>query len=329
MNRANKILVTGAAGFIGAAVFASLRKSGYEVMGIDNFSDYYDPNMKIAHLQAEGLEKDLVILDIQDLTALEEIFRNFQPSVVIHLAAQGGVRAARQNPIPYIVSNQLGFFNVISLSEKYKVQHFMYASSSSVYGDRSDGPFTEDSKISAPKSLYALSKLSNEIISRDFPGTEMKRTGLRFFTVYGPWGRPDMAVFRLLAASILNKEFSLTADLTVLRDFTFIDDLCKSVESLMLQSQLPANSIYNIAGGSPHPLRDLFDFLESKDASVSVIKKNNDPSDVKMTFGSTIKLEKSGSYVPNTSLASGLNKTWEWIGTVSKDRLANWYDYSS
>jgi nucleoside-diphosphate-sugar epimerase len=138
-----------------------------------------------------------------------------------------------------------------------------------------------------------------------------------------------MAIFRLLAASILNKDFSLSADLTVLRDFTFIDDLCKSVESLMLQSHLPANSIFNIAGGKPHPLGDIFNFLESKGASVSVIKKENDPSDVRMTFGSTVKLENSGGYVPNSNLASGLDATWEWLGTVSKDRLANWYDYSS
>lgn len=325
----DKILVTGAAGFIGGALFASLRKRGYDVVGIDNLSDYYDPNMKIAHLQAEGLEKDLITLDVQDVTQLEELFRNFMPSVVIHLAAQGGVRAARKNPFPYIASNQLGFFNMISLSEKYRVRHFMYASSSSVYGDRLDGPFEEDSEISVPKSLYALSKLSNEIISRDLPGSEMKRTGLRFFTVYGPWGRPDMAVFRLLAASILNKEFNLTADVTVLRDFTFINDLCKSLESLIFQDHLQANSIYNIAGGRPHQLGDIFNFLESKGASVKVIKAKTDPSDVKMTYGSTLKLANSGGYVPNTDLASGLDATWEWLGTVSKDRLAKWYDYSS
>ena len=329
MIETKKILITGAAGFIGGGVFSTLQKLGYHVMGLDNLSDYYDPSMKTAHLEAEGLAKELVVVDIQDVNTLEKMFKSFRPSIVIHLAAQGGVRAARQDPRPYIISNQLGFLNLLSLSEKFDVEHFMYASSSSVYGDRSDGPFVEDSEIFAPKSLYALSKLSNEIVSRDLPRGDMKRTGMRFFTVYGPWGRPDMAVFRLLASSILNKNFNLTADLTVLRDFTFIDDLCKSVESLMFQSHLPTNSILNIAGGNPHPLSEIFNFLESKGASVKVTRKENDPSDVKMTFGSTLKLANAGGYVPNSSLASGLDATWDWLHTINQSSLANWYDYSS
>jgi UDP-glucuronate 4-epimerase len=219
--------------------------------------------------------------------------------------------------------------NMIKASEIHGVEHFMYASSSSVYGDRENGPFKEDSKLSEPKSLYALSKLANEIIARDYPSNGMKRTGLRFFTVYGPWGRPDMAIFRVLTAAHLGKTFNLTADLSVLRDFTYVNDLCNSVHSLMLTHDLESNSIFNIAGGKPRPLADIFGFLKSIGAVVDLANVGSDPSDVKMTYGSVEKLADAGVYVPGTSLEDGLLETWNWLQSIDPVELAQWHDFSS
>jgi len=206
-----KILVTGAAGFIGGHVSKLLTRLDHEVIGFDNFSPYYSPEMKKAHLVGNpGFRLDEI--DISNRELMLRSIREISPDCVIHLAAQGGVRASTTNPLPYITANQIGFLNVLEASEKVRVEKFIYASSSSVYGEGLEAPFKEDAILSAPKSLYALSKLSNENIAKNLPFAGVERIGLRFFTVYGPWGRPDMAVFRLLASFLLGEEFLLQFD---------------------------------------------------------------------------------------------------------------------
>ena len=234
----------------------------------------------------------------------------------------------RVNPVPYIVSNQLGFFNILELSETYNVEKLLYASSSSVYGDRDDGPFREDYKLEIPKSLYALSKVSNEIMAREFPSNGTQRIGLRFFTVYGPWGRPDMAVFRALAAARLEKPFQLTANLSVLRDFTFIDDLTKCIASVMEGNISTANPILNLSGQNPYSLKNIFDFLDSKQIPFTLIKNPPDELDVKITHGSNSLLRQLGMYIPKTNLTDGLEETWNWLMTQDLSAVRSWYEQS-
>jgi UDP-glucuronate 4-epimerase len=323
-----KILITGAAGFIGGHVSKLLTEYGHEVIGFDNFSTYYSPGMKKAHLSSNTTFP----LEEVDISKHELVFRRFSeisPDCVIHLAAQGGVRASTTNPMPYITANQIGFLNVLQASEKVGVGKFIYASSSSVYGEGLKAPFRENSILPAPKSLYALSKLSNENIAKNLPSSGAERIGLRFFTVYGPWGRPDMAVFRLLASALLGREFQLTANLDVKRDFTFVTDVASTIHSVIQSASSIENEIFNVAGSNPYSLTQLFQLLDNYKISPKIVKTKADLMDVNLTHGSTEKLANFGLSVPQTTLESGIQITWDWIQKIDKNDLRDWFEYSS
>jgi UDP-glucuronate 4-epimerase len=325
-----KVLVTGAAGFIGGNLLTSLKSNSIEVVGIDNFSPYYDVDMKRSHIRSLGLEPEVIDMDVCDSEALLGLFKEFQPTHVIHLAAQGGVRASKTDPIPYLVSNQMGFLNVLNASESFGCPKFLYASSSSVYGDLSNAPFQESQTLLAPKSLYALSKLSNELIAKHLPRKDTERIGFRFFTVYGPWGRPDMAVFRLLASSLLGEKFKLTANKDVIRDFTYVKDVSNVlIAALSMSNMISENSILNISAGNPFTLNELFQILEELEIHVEIEESSADPLDVKMTHGSVAQLQACALPVPLTALRDGITETWNWMNSISKNQLRAWFEYSS
>jgi UDP-glucuronate 4-epimerase len=322
------VLVTGAAGFIGGNLLASLIDAGIDAKGIDNFSGYYDPSMKKKRIENLGIGNHIIDIDIEDKVSLRDIFRTYKPTSVIHLAAQGGVRASRANPEPYISTNQIGFLNVLKATEEIRADKFIYASSSSVYGDSNSKLFSEDEKLSAPKSLYGLSKLSNEIIANHFPKTNTKRIGLRFFTVYGPWGRPDMAVYRLLVSSKLGLPFKLTANLDVERDFTYVSDVSKIIlEFINQQRVMHESEVFNVAGGKPFSLKALLSILEELKIPVEIVRGETDPLDVLRTHASTQKISDRGFTIPNTSLLSGVSATWEWINSQKEVDLKAWLEY--
>lgn len=323
-----KVLVTGAAGFIGGNLTQTLRDSGIHVQGIDNFSDYYNPSMKAERVLQSNLSGVITKIDICDRTNLESMFRKFNPTHVVHLAAQGGVRASKSNPQPYLNSNQIGFLNVLQLAEEFNVEKFIYASSSSVYGDDLQAPFKESDSLNPPKSLYALSKLSNELIAKYLPTHNTQRIGLRFFTVYGPWGRPDMAVFRLLSSSLLGDSFKLTANLEVKRDFTFVDDVSRVVQELIdSRERLEGSQIFNVAGGKPTSLSELLTIMKSLGISVRYETYPQDDLDLKLTHGSTDKLGSKGFSIPDTTLSLGISKTWTWLRSQDQHSIREWLEY--
>ena len=325
-----RILITGSAGFIGSNLMTKLRSLGEETCGLDNYSNYYSPSMKLKREIALDLAGSTINADISNREELRTIFERFKPTVVINLAAQGGVRASKTDPFPYLQSNQLGFLNLIELSRDFGVSKFIYASSSSVYGDSTHAPFEESSLLPAPKSLYALSKLSNEIIAQHFHAPSMKKIGLRFFTVYGPWGRPDMAMFRILASSILEKEFVLTASATVERDFTYVDDVSNLVSEIVQKDMSRLNhEIFNVAGGNPYSLGQLFTILENLNIPLNVRNAEPDSLDVQLTHGSTEKLHSVGLSVPSSTLSYGVTQTLKWISSIERQTLGDWYDYNS
>ena len=325
----NRILVTGAAGFIGSWVLSNLRKNGFNAVGIDNYSNYYHPSLKRHRVEVLGIQDVVSDLDIEDYDPLAKTIQDFQPDTVINLAAQGGVRASKTDPFPYITSNQLGFVNVLKICEEFGVKKLIYASSSSVYGDLDSVPFSEGAKLPGPKSLYAASKISNELVAKHFPGETTQRIGLRLFTVYGPMGRPDMAVFRIMAAGLLHKPFKLTASLDVTRDFTYVEDVCTNINELINDSsKLEFHDILNIAGSSPRTLAELFMILDDLGISPTVEIAESDSLDSKLTHGSTQKLETFGYRVPTTTLEEGVEKTLTWLSNVDSDAVKSWYEFS-
>jgi UDP-glucuronate 4-epimerase len=324
-----RILVTGAAGFIGGHVADSLSKSGHDVFGIDNLSSYYSPEMKKAHARVIDLE-DLRFGDITDRDFVFHEINQIAPDHVIHLAAQGGVRASREDPLPYLMSNQVGFLNVLQACESVNVKKLIYASSSSVYGPEAKAPFTEDSVLHAPKSLYAISKLANENIARNLQFQTTQRIGLRFFTVYGPWGRPDMAMFRLIASAMLDQTFSLSAHLDTKRDFTFVSDVAQCIVAIIDSTAIMEKStVLNVAGGNPYTLGELLEILQEMGLSTRIKNTSADSMDLQLTHGSVERIRELGLPVPSTSLREGVRKTMEWFQSQSQEDIRLWLDYSS
>ncbi len=311
-----RVLVTGSAGFIGGSITSRLVASGHSVLGIDNFSAYYNPAIKSHHVGALHLNSVVSKVDICDLDALLKVYQDFKPEAVIHLAAQGGVRASQLDPEPYIQTNQMGFLNVLKLNSKFEVKKFVYASSSSVYGEGLQAPFHEDMHLPAPKSLYGASKVANELMAEHYPNINLaKRCGLRFFTVYGPWGRPDMAVSRLLVSGMRKSDFNLTANLELVRDFTYVEDVSDVLEDLVNKSweEFPEHSILNVAGESPRTLGELITICEGNRFQIRIKQGPINPLDVSITHGSSLKLSGYGIRVPQTSLEVGIQKTVEWF----------------
>ena len=331
-----KILVTGAAGFIGFHLCSKLLQSDEEVIGLDNFNTYYDPSLKKSRYlelktRANLVGKDFEILncDLKENKSLEEIFKVHKPKIVVNLAAQAGVRYSIENPSAYINSNLVGFSNILECSRNFSVDHLVYASSSSVYGGNTKMPFSEKDGVDHPVSLYAATKKSNELLAHSYSHLyDIPTTGLRFFTVYGPWGRPDMALFIFTKSIIEKKPIKLFNNGDMVRDFTYIDDIINSLlllikkppkkETIKKNIYLPNESwapfkVFNIGNSSPTPLIEYVEALENA-LNIKAIKEYEKMQlgDVKSTYADISLLENWINYKPNTSIVSGINKFVTW-----------------
>lgn len=325
------IIVTGAAGFIGHALSKKLIKEGFKVLGVDNLNDYYDVSLKENRLD-ELLKYDafeFIKMDISDKEKLMNMFKEYKPQIVVNLAAQAGVRYSIENPDVYIRSNIIGFFNILEACRYYPVKHLIYASSSSVYGNNKKVPFEETDFVDSPVSLYAATKKSNELMANTYSHLyNIPASGLRFFTVYGPMGRPDMAYFKFADKFINNEPIQIynNRDFNndLYRDFTYVDDIVEGICLLfdkppVKQDNSPAHQVYNIGNNQPVKLMEFINALEvamSKSLSkeIQFIKEYEPmkPGDVPATYASTDKLEKVTGYHPDTSVETGLQKFADW-----------------
>ena len=325
-----RVLVTGAAGFIGFHLCRYLLKSGASVLGVDNMSDYYSVQLKLDRLKQLENEKNFSFtkLDICDHSNLEKLFSEFQPTVVIHLAAQAGVRYSIENPRSYFDSNLEGTFNILECSRNASVNHFMMASTSSVYGANNELPFTENQKADWQMSFYAATKKSCENISHSYSHIYgMPVTLFRFFTVYGPWGRPDMALFKFTDKMLRGDPIDVFNFGRMTRDFTFIDDLVSSITKLMECSPASGNRVIDNDSISPvapwrvvnignQDERALIDYIKTVEAELGVTAKKNllpmQPGDVKSTMSDCSLLRALIGTSPVTPIEDGVKAFVEW-----------------
>lgn len=335
-----KFLVTGAAGFIGSKVAEELVLQGHHVVGIDNLNDYYDPALKHARLQRiaqvlkhQGCQNNFrfIQLDIADRAAIAALFTAEKFQRVIHLAAQAGVRYSIDNPMAYVDSNLVGMMTVLEGCRHNQVEHLVYASSSSVYGNQQKVPFSETDPVDTPISLYAATKKSNELMAHTYSHLyQLPTTGLRFFTVYGPWGRPDMAPWKFTKAILEGKTIDVYNYGKLQRDFTYIDDIVEGVlrvqdkipGSLNYRTQLADNpyySLFNIGNNQPVALEDFISAIE--DAAGVKAAKNYlpmQPGDVYQTYADTEKLQSATGFKPQTALQQGMNEFVQWYNNYLK-----------
>jgi UDP-glucuronate 4-epimerase len=310
-------LVTGAAGFVGAHVAAALLALGHSVTGADNLGDYYDPALKQARLanlvQGDGFS--FVKLDLADRAAVENLFANQRFDRVIHLAAQAGVRYSIDHPHAYIESNISGFLNILEGCRHQSVPHLVYASSSSVYG-LNPAPFTETDRVDHPISLYAATKKSNELMAHTYAHLfNMPATGLRFFTVYGPWGRPDMAYFSFTKNILEGRPINVFNGGKLSRDFTYIDDIVEGV--VRVTEQIPGGAppcaLYNIGNNNPVQLIDFIRTIENATGRKAVLNMlPMQPGDVTATHANIDALSAATGFRPSTDLAEGIGKFVAW-----------------
>jgi len=326
-----KILVTGASGFVGSFLTRELHSRKHEILGVDSFTDYYSTELKTARWNSiVGGQVNLVKIDLADLEATDTIVRKFQPNTIIHLAAQAGIRLPITENARYTQSNLTGFSNLLNISAKFEVPNFLYASSSSVYGNGSAIPYREGEKNLAPTSFYGATKLSNEILASTIAQASQTRTrGMRFFTVYGPWGRPDMAYFRLIASAITGKEFVFYGDGSIERDFTFISDIVESICALIDELTLRPihfSDIVNIGGGRPASINTVLEEVESiTRRKINRSHQSRDTKDVQKTMADTTYLKSLTGQSPRVRIHEGLTETIEWADkVVSKADLMNW-----
>ena len=327
-----KILVTGSAGFIGSSLIKDLLARGDEVVGIDNLNDYYDPQIKLDRLNQFN-DHDLfthIKGDIVDSDLLEKCFENNNFDSVVNLAAQAGVRYSIENPRAYIDSNIVGFLNILECCRNFKINHLVYASSSSVYGANELMPFSVNHNVDHPLSLYAASKKSNELMAHTYSELySLPTTGLRFFTVYEPWGRPDMALFKFTKSIFEGEEIEIFNFGKHKRDFTYIDDIVNGIIKVIEKPPQknpnwtglkpdPGSSrapwkVYNIGNNSPVELEE---FIKAIEDSIGLKAKKNflplQPGDVPDTYADISALEKDFNYRPNTSIYEGINKFIDW-----------------
>ncbi|VTS15407.1 NAD-dependent epimerase/dehydratase family protein [Streptococcus pseudoporcinus] len=337
------ILVTGAAGFIGSNLVLELLKEGNanHIIGLDNMNDYYDVSLKDFRLnQINSLAKiskskwTFIKGSIADRTLVDEIFTTHKPDIVVNLAAQAGVRYSITNPDVYIESNIIGFYNILEACRQHPVEHLVYASSSSVYGSNAKIPYSTEDKVDSPVSLYAATKKSNELLAHSYSKLyNIPSTGLRFFTVYGPAGRPDMAYFGFTNKLIKGETIQIFNYGNCRRDFTYIDDIVKGITLVMKgapkQCQgedglpIPPYAIYNIGNSHPESLLDFVTILQEELINAGVLPEDYDfeshkelvamqPGDVAVTYADTSALEKDFGYKPHTSLRQGLKQFAEW-----------------
>ena len=310
------IMVTGAAGFIGFHVAQALLDQGETVVGLDDFNSYYDPRLKIAREDILKRHSNFVSInvDISDLGPIETLFRNYSPSVVCHLAAQAGVRYSLRNPYAYQKSNIEGFVNLIEQSKQHSVDRFVYASSSSVYGGNTKLPYSEDDPVETPVSLYAATKRSNELIAYTYTHLwDMQTIGLRFFTVYGPWGRPDMAYWSFLEAMRYGEPIKVFNYGRNKRDFTYIDDVTTGVLAALTVDKLDKYEIINLGNNQPVELMDFINSLEDL-SGLKAIKEivPAQPGDVVATFASIDRASRKLGFKPSTPLKDGLRQFIRW-----------------
>lgn len=340
VNLENKtVLVTGAAGFIGANLAKRLLNEfpTVKVIGIDSITDYYDVRLKqerLDELSRYGERFVFVKDSIANKAAIEDIFSAYQPQVVVNLAAQAGVRYSITNPDAYIESNLIGFYNILEACRHHSVEHLVYASSSSVYGSNKKVPYSTDDKVDNPVSLYAATKKSNELMAHAYSKLyNIPSTGLRFFTVYGPCGRPDMAYFGFTNKLLKGETIQIFNYGNCKRDFTFVDDIVEGVVRIMQHAPekqngedglpVPPYKVYNIGNSSPENLLDFVQILQEELIRAGVLPQDYDfeahkqlvpmqPGDVPVTFADTTPLEEDFGFRPHTSLREGLRKFAEW-----------------
>ncbi|MEG2717831.1 MAG: NAD-dependent epimerase [Eubacterium sp.] len=316
-----KILVTGAAGFIGFHLTKALLAQGHEVVGFDNMNDYYDITLKEDRLKAIGKNEHfkMITADLSNREVLNQLFKDEQFDNVVNLAAQAGVRYSIENPDAYIQSNIIGFFNILECCRKYPVKHLVYASSSSVYGANKKVPFSTEDKVDYPVSLYAATKKSNELMAYSYSKLYgIPATGLRFFTVYGPWGRPDMAYFSFTKAINEGKSIKVFNNGDMYRDFTYIDDIIEGILKLIPHVPVAdengaAYKIYNIGNNQPEKLMNFIEILEEcigKKATKEFYPMQ--PGDVYQTYADVSDLMKDVGFKPATSLQTGLERFMNW-----------------
>jgi UDP-glucuronate 4-epimerase len=312
-------LITGAAGFIGSFLCHKLAKEGNKIIAIDNFSNYYDVGLKNTRVKEllEPLNIDVINLDIIDDTKFDNLVSKSKPDVLINLAAQAGVRLPLNETDKYVNSNLVGFSNVLRSTVKHKVPHFLYASSSSVYGDKASIPYIESEENLHPTSFYGVTKLANELLTPTLiQNSSTAARGLRFFTVYGPWGRPDMAYFRMIANVISGVEFNFFGDGSVERDFTFIDDAVNSVVALTTELQKRKSGysdVVNLGGGRPLSMSYLLQTVSSISRNeVKFNRLNPNSNDAKKTMSDSRYIESLIGSKPNIKLEDGIARTIEW-----------------
>ena len=327
-----KILVTGAAGFIGFHLSKKLADQGCQVIGIDNINDYYDPALKRSRLEILNEYSNFIFhkIDIKDKDSLDKIFEMYRPTHVINLAAQAGVRYSIVNPYAYVDSNLVGFMNILEACRNFPVEHLLYASSSSVYGGNKVIPFSTNHNVDHPVSLYAATKKSNELMAHVYSHLyEIPTTGLRFFTVYGPYGRPDMAYFSFTRDILAGKPIKVFNHGIMERDFTYIDDVVEGVIKLIdkiptankdwdeshcdLSTSFAPYKIYNIGNNNPVNLMRFINALESAlGIEAEKICIDMQPGDVLRTYADVSDLERDINFRPKTSIEEGIKKFIDW-----------------
>ena len=327
-----KVLVTGAAGFIGYHVSKTLLKSGYEVVGLDNLSDYYDVELKKARL-SHILDQDhfrFLKQDVSEAAKMDRLFRDEEFDAVVHLAAQAGVRHSLDHPFVYVDSNLKGFTAILEGCRHTEVDHLVFASSSSVYGANTRQPFSEKHLVDHPVSLYGATKKANEVMAHSYAKLfGVPVTGLRFFTVYGPWGRPDMALFRFAEGILQGRPIDVYNHGDMWRDFTYVDYVVEGIVRVLEKPAKPARAwssedpdparssapfrVYNVGCGQPVRLTDFIDAIEDV---LGMESQRNllpmQPGDVKSTFADTSGLEEAVGYRPQVSVEEGVRETLNW-----------------
>ena len=336
------ILVTGSAGFIGANLVRRLFREMKEgvIVGIDNLNDYYDPSLKeyrlreLAKAKPEGIDYQFIKGSIADRDAIRRLFADYKFDIVVNLAAQAGVRYSIDNPDVYIESNIIGFYNILEACRHHPVQHLVYASSSSVYGGNKKVPFSTDDRVDNPVSLYAATKKSNELMAHCYSKLyDIPSTGLRFFTVYGPAGRPDMAYFGFTDKLLKGETIQIYNYGNCRRDFTYVDDIVEGIVRVMARAPerktgedglpVPPYKVYNIGGGQPENLLDFVQTLQEELVRAGVLPPDYDfeahkqlvpmqPGDVPTTYADASALERDFGFTPKIPLREGLRKFAQW-----------------
>jgi Nucleoside-diphosphate-sugar epimerases len=328
-----KILVTGAAGFIGYYLVKRLLERGDEVVGIDNINEYYDVKLKYCRLKEAGIDQEEITdrksvqsslyphyrffkIDLTEREEINKLFENERFDIVCNLAAQAGVRYSIDHPFTYIDSNIVGFANILESCRQNKVEHFVYASSSSIYGLNDKTPYSEDDQVDKPVSLYAATKKANELMAHSYSHLyHLPTTGVRFFTVYGPWGRPDMAPYLFMKSIINGNPIKVFNNGNLERDFTYIDDIIDGLEKILDAPSIDQTpyKIYNIGNSNPVKLMDFIHAIEETTGKNAVKEyMGMQPGDVYRTYADTTHLERDFGYKPDTSIQDGINKFYKW-----------------